>query len=274
MPQLLPGGDAVLFTIKTKTISSFSEARIAVQRIGTKEKKVLMEGGAGARYIATGHLLYAQGPSLFLVPFDPVSLELKGPAEMILDSAGMLNESFGYFTGVVSEKGTLVYAPGGPLPVVKNHLTMYDRAGRVVPFLEVGGRLRPVLDQRRPEAGGGADLRRERRHLDVRRGAPAPVEVHVRRREQLVPALDSRREGPGLHRGTGRGSEPLHEIGGRDGGRETPRQLFLPAVAAVVHPGRQDPDVRRAEQGWKRGPVDIAPRREPPSVTGAEFPVL
>jgi Tol biopolymer transport system component/predicted Ser/Thr protein kinase len=141
--ELLPGGDAVLFTIKTKNISTFSEAKIAVQRIDSKEKKVLIEGGSGARYLASGHLLYAQGPSLFLVPFDPVALELTGPAEMILDSAGMLIESFGYFTGAASGTGTLLYAPGGPLPVVKNQLTMFDRAGRVVPFLDIAGAFGP-----------------------------------------------------------------------------------------------------------------------------------
>jgi hypothetical protein len=143
MPELLPGGDAVLYTIKTKTISSFSEAKIAVQRIDSKEKKILVDGGAGAHYTGDGHLLYAQGASLFLVPFDPVALEVTGPAEMVLDSAGMLNESFGYFTGAVARNGSFVYAPGGPLPVVKNQLTMFDRAGRVVPFLGVAGAFGP-----------------------------------------------------------------------------------------------------------------------------------
>ncbi len=139
VPELLPGGDVLLYTIKTKFISSFSEAKIAVQRIGSHEKKILVEGGSSARYLGNGQLLYAQGSSLFLVPFDPAKLELTGPPQVVLDSAGMLNEGFGYFTGAVSMNGTFVYADGGPLPTVKNRLTVYDRAGRVVPFLDLEG---------------------------------------------------------------------------------------------------------------------------------------
>jgi tRNA A-37 threonylcarbamoyl transferase component Bud32 len=142
-PELLPGGDAVLFTIKTKFMTTFSDAKIAVQRIGEKEKKVLIEGGAFARFVRTGQILYCQGPSLYLVPFDPVKLELTGPSRMVIDSAGMLNEGHGYFTGAVSSNGTLVYARGGPLPVVKNHLIVFDRTGRTIPFLNAAGSFGP-----------------------------------------------------------------------------------------------------------------------------------
>jgi Tol biopolymer transport system component len=138
-PQLLPGGEALLYTIKTKFISTFSEAKIAVQRIDSKEKKILVDGGSFGWYVGNGQILYAKGPSLFLVPFDPAKLELTGSPEMVLDSAGMLNEPYGCYTALVSANGTFMYAPGGPLPVSANHITMYDRAGAVVPFLEVGG---------------------------------------------------------------------------------------------------------------------------------------
>ena len=143
MPVLLPGGDAILYTIKTKYISSFSEAKIAVQRLDSKGKKILIEGGTFAKYLNSGHLLYGQGPSLFLVPFDPGTLELTGPAQMVLDSAGMLNEAFGFYTAAVSHNGTLVHAEGGPLPVLNNYLTVFDRAGRVVPFVEIRGAYGP-----------------------------------------------------------------------------------------------------------------------------------
>jgi serine/threonine protein kinase len=161
-PELLPGGDAVIFTVKTKFISSFSDAKIAVQRVDSKEKKILIDGGTFARYVAGGYLLYCQGPSLFLVPFDPASLELKGPSQMIIDSAGMMNEGHGYFTGAVSSNGTLVYAPGHEKP--PHGLRPYG-PGRPVPGHR--RRLRPVLHYPRPVESGGAALRRERRHLGL-----------------------------------------------------------------------------------------------------------
>jgi serine/threonine-protein kinase len=136
-PHLLPGGDAVLFTIKTKFISAFSDAKIAVQRIGSDEKKILIDGGTGARFINTGHILYSRGPSLLLVPFDPSSLELTGDSRVVLDSAGMLAEAFGNYLGRMSANGTLVYAPGGPSPTGTNDLTLFDRSGKIVPFLDV-----------------------------------------------------------------------------------------------------------------------------------------
>jgi Tol biopolymer transport system component/tRNA A-37 threonylcarbamoyl transferase component Bud32 len=142
-PELLPGGDAVIFTVKTKFISRFSDAKIAAVRISTGERKILVDGGSGARYMADGHILYAQGSSLFIAPFDADKLELTGTPEMVLDSAGMLNEAFGYFTGGVSRTGTLVYAQGGPLPFSKNLIQTYDRSGREVPSMGFEGLVGP-----------------------------------------------------------------------------------------------------------------------------------
>jgi len=135
-PGLLPGGDVLLYTIKTKFISAFSDAKIAVQRIGSKEKTVLIDGGTDGRYVNTGHILYTRGPSLFLVPFDIGSLSLTGDSREVLDSSGMLDEAFGMFVGAVSANGTLAFAPGGPAPTTTNDLTMFDRTGSVVSFLD------------------------------------------------------------------------------------------------------------------------------------------
>ena len=59
-PQVLPGGEWVLFTATTVAGSNrWDEAQIVVQSLDSGERKVLLEGGSDARYLPTGHLVYA-----------------------------------------------------------------------------------------------------------------------------------------------------------------------------------------------------------------------
>src|SRR5262249_54955151 len=82
-PYFLPGGKAILFSIKTT--GSWDDARIAVLILGTREKRVLLEGGSSPKYVPTGHLAYARGGSLFAVPFDPERLQVKGTPSPVLE---------------------------------------------------------------------------------------------------------------------------------------------------------------------------------------------
>ena len=134
-PDMLPGSTSVLFTVKTKTIMRFSDAKIAVQRLDSREKKILIEGGSFARYIPTGHILFGRGGSLYAVPFDPYRLELKGSPVQVLDG-GMLAEAWGSMTVCVSRSGTILYAPGGPSVGDSNLVLLYDRKGHAVPLVD------------------------------------------------------------------------------------------------------------------------------------------
>jgi len=77
-PQLLPDGEAVLFTVGGAT------PRIAAQTIATGERTVLVEGGLDARYLATGHLVYIVGNVLMGVAFDAGRLAVTGSAVPLL----------------------------------------------------------------------------------------------------------------------------------------------------------------------------------------------
>lgn len=137
-PDVLPGSKAVLFTVKTNSITKFSDAKIAVKRLDAKEKKILIEGGSFARYITTGHILYGQGGSIYAVPFDPDRLELTGTPVKVLDG-GMFVESYGSMLMGVSRSGTIVYAPGGPWPQDSNMIYEYDRKGNRHQLVETPG---------------------------------------------------------------------------------------------------------------------------------------
>ncbi|MBI3264101.1 MAG: protein kinase, partial [Acidobacteria bacterium] len=59
-PQMLPGGQAVLFTLATGTgADRWDKAHVVVQSLRSGERKTLIEGGSDARYLPTGHLVYA-----------------------------------------------------------------------------------------------------------------------------------------------------------------------------------------------------------------------
>jgi hypothetical protein len=70
-PQLLPGGEWVLFSLARGTSASrWDEAEIVAQSLVSGERRPVWRGGSDARYVPTGHLLYASGLALFAVPFD------------------------------------------------------------------------------------------------------------------------------------------------------------------------------------------------------------
>ena len=78
-PQVLPGGEWLLFTLATAaTADGWDKAQIVVQSLKSSERKTLVSGGSDGRYLPTGHLVYALGGVLFAVPFDLPRLAVTG----------------------------------------------------------------------------------------------------------------------------------------------------------------------------------------------------
>ena len=146
-PQVLPDGKTLIFTVKQSNISSFNEAFICAQRIGTPERKTLIRGGTYAQYLPTGHLMYARGKSLFVVPLDAGKLEVKGPPVAMLDG-GMLNEFSGSANFGCSTTGIFVYALAESAIYNRFVISWMDRKGKIFPLIETprsyaGGALSP-----------------------------------------------------------------------------------------------------------------------------------
>ena len=78
LPSLLPGGEAVLFTVRKRTIGRWDDSQIVVQSLVTGERKVLIENGADAHYVPTGHLVFVRLGTLMAAPFDLALLEVTG----------------------------------------------------------------------------------------------------------------------------------------------------------------------------------------------------
>ena len=109
-PEFLPGSKAVLFS-GGQNNGNWSNAQVAVQPVGTGERRNLIPGATYPRYASSGHLIYAQGGNLVAVPFDPQHLEVTGTAVPVVE--GVLQSSAaGGAAYSFSATGSLVYVPG------------------------------------------------------------------------------------------------------------------------------------------------------------------
>lgn len=133
-PQLLPDGETVLFTLAKGTgYEQWDTAQVVAQSRKTGQRRVLIDGASDARYVPTGHLVYAQGGVLFAMPFDTKRLSTSGLRVPVVEG---VRRSDGGQTGVaqfsVSNGGSLVYVPG-PISHLSSRgaLAFFDRTGVV-----------------------------------------------------------------------------------------------------------------------------------------------
>ena len=113
-PQLLPGGQQVLFTVASGTAADrWDKARIVVQSLQSGERTTVLEGGSDARYLPSGHLVYAVGGRYFVLPFDERRLKVNGDPVLVVEG---LRRGAANWTGAanvtISNYGSLVYVPG------------------------------------------------------------------------------------------------------------------------------------------------------------------
>lgn len=117
-PQVLPGGQAVLFTAGASRANQ-DDANIDVISLKTGERKTVARGGYNPRYLPTssgvspaggGYLIYLHQSTLFAVPFDPVRLAVTGsPAPILEDVSGSVSSGGDFAFG---QNGTFVYLSG------------------------------------------------------------------------------------------------------------------------------------------------------------------
>ena len=106
--------------------------RRAVDRNGRAE--ATHRGRSDARYVPTGHIVYASGGTLFAVPFDLAKLEVTGGAVPVVE--GVRRAQFGSDGSAqfaISDSGSLVYVPG-PASAGQQDLVLFDRKGGAEPL--------------------------------------------------------------------------------------------------------------------------------------------
>jgi eukaryotic-like serine/threonine-protein kinase len=122
-PHLLPGGKAVLFTVWRGGI--FDDAQLAIHRLDTGVRSTVLSGGTDARYLTSGHLVYARAATIMAVPFSLASFQVTGVPFPVLDGLET-NRVTGAAHFGVSNEGTLAYVPG---TLAEYRLVEVDRQG-------------------------------------------------------------------------------------------------------------------------------------------------
>ncbi len=132
-PQMLPG-QAVLFTLADGP-TAWDKAQVVVQWLKTGERRTLLSGGADARYVPTGHLVYALGGVVFAVRFDPRRLTVVGGPAPIIEGVARAAGPTGTAQFSSSDNGSLVYIPGpASTSDAPQDVAFIDRQGTVQPL--------------------------------------------------------------------------------------------------------------------------------------------
>ncbi len=137
LSDVLPDGKHALIKTSTESISS-DYANIYLLSLDTLDRTLLIERGYGARYVPTGHLVFARSGTLYAVPFDPSSLEVSGEPLPVMPGVSM-ESLFGQVQVAFSDSGTLIYVPGGDRAV--GRLAVVDRYTNEVEFLDLPERV-------------------------------------------------------------------------------------------------------------------------------------
>jgi len=133
-PQLLPGGRAVIFTSFS---TPFSATRIEAVDLKTRERTAILDGAIFARYVRTGHLLFAREGAVFAAPFDVKRVRVTGPAVPVVeDLAWIVTDAVAGYA--VSETGTLVHFKASEW-TRRHNVVFGDRSGRLTPALDSAG---------------------------------------------------------------------------------------------------------------------------------------
>jgi serine/threonine-protein kinase len=136
-PQMLPGGEWVLFTsAATATSDGWDKAQIFIQSVKSSERKPLISGGSDARYLPTGHIIYALGGVEYAVPFDLGHLAVNGSPVSVVEG---VKRSLGGITGTThlaaSDTGSLAFESGPTSAMSQSSVALIDRTtGAIQPL--------------------------------------------------------------------------------------------------------------------------------------------
>jgi Tol biopolymer transport system component len=128
-PQVLPDGEHVLFTANTRQYSEYYDnAMIDVVSMDTGKRTRVIENARMARYLSSGHIVFARGEVLYAVRFSLEDLAVIGvPFQVMDDVNGDLTSGVSHF--YFSRNGTMVHGSLNLQELVD--VNVVDREGRM-----------------------------------------------------------------------------------------------------------------------------------------------
>ena len=134
-PQILPDGRHLLFTIATGTsFDRWNSARIVVDSLDSGERITVIDGGTDARYLPSGHLVYARDEKLYAVSFDSQRLRVTSAPVAMVDAIGARSGETGASHYFVADAGVLAYQPNLTSDATDTPLALIDRKGETEPL--------------------------------------------------------------------------------------------------------------------------------------------
>ena len=135
-PQLLPDRKSVLFSVtKDMGPTRWDQAQVVVESLSTHKRTVVVPAGSDARYLPTGHLVYALRNAVFAVAFDPDRRKVTGGAVPLIEGVeqpvGVRAAGGNY---AISQQGTLVYVAAS---AGLRSLVWVDRRGAATPITAI-----------------------------------------------------------------------------------------------------------------------------------------
>ena len=130
-PQLLPGGQDILFTV-VPALTDTANGDLGVVSLADGKTQTIHRGSYQGRYLPSGHLVFGHNEALYAASFDLKTLRLLSePVAVIedLEPAGGVDN--GWFD--ISDNGTLIYVP-----------TSAVQAAQQMTWMEAGGKLTAI----------------------------------------------------------------------------------------------------------------------------------
>ena len=185
-PQVLPGSDAVLFTLRGP-----DAGELHLLRRDTGEHRIIVPNADAGRVLSTGHLVFVRSRALWAVPFDRAALEIAGTPAPVVE---------GVRHYATADDGSLVYLPGTAGTDTRS-LVWVDRGGQEE-LLTLPARDYDTLSLS-PDGTRAAVRRwrgwRECRRLGIRAGARDPDPPDDTTGCRYLPALEPRWPTCGVH---------------------------------------------------------------------------
>ena len=140
-PQVLPGGKAILYTVRGAGEGDWDKAKIFVQSLEPgSTPQLVIDGGREGRFVSTGHIVYAYQGTLFAVPFDLKQLKKTGGPTPVVEGVRNSAVTTGSSQFSFAENGTLIFVPGplsGGGSGALRTLAFRDRSGNELERLKV-----------------------------------------------------------------------------------------------------------------------------------------
>jgi dipeptidyl aminopeptidase/acylaminoacyl peptidase len=125
-----------LFTVTTAETASYDGARIEVLELATGARRVVLQGARWARYVVSGHLLFARRGELYAAAFDARTRQLTGDPVPIAANVSMSGFEV---DAAASDAGSIAYVRTDQPPESSRRLVWVTRQGIVQPVRDEPG---------------------------------------------------------------------------------------------------------------------------------------